>query len=266
MDNVTLGRYINNNSLLTKLDARVKIMMMIVLLVFCFLNFNVVGFAALFGLLCLLMLIGKLSFKPLFKIVKHMWFLFLFMFIINILTIKGEVWFRVFNYPIYKDAILQTIYIFLRIIMILMVSNLLSSTTKPSELTYGLEFYLKPLKVFKVNVYEIAIMVSIALRFIPTLLDEMQRIKNAQSSRGIDFENGKYRDKLRGLSSLIVPLFISCFDKADELTNAMVARGYDGESQRSSYKHLSIGRIDIIASVILVAFLVSVCIFNGVIA
>ena len=266
MDNITFGKYINNNSLLTKIDARIKILMMIVLLVFCFLNFNIIGFISLFLVLSLFMVIGKLSFKPLFKMVKHMWFLFVVLLVINLLTVKGEVLFEIWKGTyIYKDAIFQTIYIFLRIVMILMVSTLLSSSTTPSELTYALEFYLKPLKVFKINVYEIAIMISIAFRFIPTLLDELSRIKKAQTSRGIDFEYGSYKDKLRGLTSLIIPLFISCFDKADELTNAMIARGYDSELPRSEYKRLRTGKIDVFCSAFVIALLVIVIVINGVV-
>ena len=264
MNNITFGKYINNHSLLTKIDARVKISMMVVLLIFCFLDFNIIGFGLLFAFLCGLMAIGKLSFKSLWNIVKHMWFLFLMLLVINLFTIKGEVLFELFGAYVYKDAILQTVYIFLRIVMLLMISTLLSSSTTPSELTYALEFYLKPLKVFKINIYEIAIMVSIALRFIPTLLDEMERIKKAQTSRGIDFENGKYLDKLRGLTSLIIPLFISCFDKADELTNAMVARGYDSEMPRSRYNHLSTSRIDFFSCGVFVVCLVTIAILNGV--
>lgn len=266
MDNITLGRYVNNHSFLTKIDARVKIAMMVILLIFCFVDFNIIGFGCLFLLLCLLMVIGKLKFKPLLQIVKHMWFLFVMLLVINLFTIKGEILFELWSGAyIYKDSIIQTIYIFLRIVMILMISTLLSSSTTPTELTYALEFYLRPLKVFHVNVYEIAIMISIALRFIPTLLDEMGRIKKAQTSRGIDFKNGKYSEKLRGLTSLIIPLFISCFDKADELTNAMVSRGYDSEMPRSKYRHLSTGRIDIIGIVFIITCLVLIIIVNGVV-
>lgn len=264
MNSITFGKYVNNHSLLTKIDARIKITMMVVLLVFCFANFNIVGFGLLFGFLCGLMALGKLSFRSLWNIVKHMWLLFLMLLIINLFTIKGEVWFEIFGSYVYKDAILQTVYIFFRIVMLLMISTLLSSSTTPSELTYALEFYLKPLKVFKINIYEIAIMVSIALRFIPTLIDEMERIKKAQTSRGIDFENGKYLDKLRGLTSLIIPLFISCFDKADELTNAMVARGYDSDMPRSRYNHLSVKKFDFVAMGIFVSCLVIIIIINGV--
>lgn len=265
MNNITFGKYINNHSFLTRIDPRIKIAIMVILLIFCFIDLNMVGFSMLFGFLCVLMSIGKLSFKPLLKIVKHMWFLFLMLLVINLFTIKGEVWFELFGSYVYKDAVFQTVYIFLRIVMLLMISTLLSSSTTPSELTYALEFYLKPLKVLRVNVYEIAIMVSIALRFIPTLIEEMDRIKKAQTSRGIDFENGKYIDKLRGLTSLIIPLFISCFDKADELTNAMVARGYDSEMPRSKYNHLSTSKYDLLACVFIVISLIVIISINGVV-
>ena len=266
MDNIVFGRYINNHSLLTRIDARIKIAMMVILLIFCFVDFNIVGFGCLFLVLSLLMIIGKLSFKPLFKIIKHMWFLFLMLLTINLFTIKGEVLFELWGGAyIYKDAIVQTVYVFLRIIMILMISTLLSSSTTPNELTYALEFYLKPLKAFHINVYEIAIMISIALRFIPTLIEEMERIKKAQTSRGIDFKNGKYKDKIRGLTSLIIPLFISCFDKADELTNAMIARGYDSEMPRSKYKRLNTTRLDFFSSLFLGICLILVIIMNGVV-
>lgn len=265
MDNITLGRYVNNHSFLTKIDSRVKIAMMVVLLVFCFLNFNIVGFLSLFTVLCLLMFVGKLSFKSLFKVFKSMWLLFGLLLVINLLTIKGEVWFELWEGAyIYKDAVLKTLYIILRIVMILMISTLLSSSTTPSELTYGLEFYLRPLKVFRINVYEIAIMISIALRFIPTLIDELNRIKKAQTSRGLDFENGKYVDRIRGITSLVIPLFVSCFDKADELTCAMIAKGYDSEMARSKYRRLSTNRFDLIAVTVMVVLLILIIVLNGV--
>ena len=265
MDNITFGRYINNHSFLTKIDARIKIAVMILLLISCFLNFNIIGFGLLFLLLCLLMTIGKLSFKPLVKIVRHMWLLFLMLLIINLLTIKGEVLFQIMNVYIYKEALFETIYIFFRIVMLLMISNLLSSSTTSSDLTYALEFYLNPLKIFKINIYEIAIMISIALRFIPTLMEEMERIKKAQMSRGLDLDNGKYIDKIRGITTIIVPLFISCFDKADELTNAMIVKGYDSGKKRSKYKRFSTSKFDIITCVFIILSLTIIIVVNGVI-
>lgn len=253
MNNHTFGKYINNNSILTKIDARVKLIMMIVLLVFCFLDLNIISFSILFVLLCLFMFIGKLNFKSLFKIIKNMWLIFLIVLGLKLIFVSGI------------QALIETIFIVFRVVMILMISNLLSSTTKPSDLTYALEFYLKPLKIFKLNVYDISIMISIALRFIPTLIDEFERIKKAQTSRGIDFDNGKYSDKIKGITSLIIPLFISCFDKADGLTNAMIARGYDSGVIRTRYKRFKIKRVDILSIIVLLCCLSIVLIMNGVV-
>ena len=266
MDNATFGKYINNHSFLTKIDARIKILMMVVLLAFCFFNINILAYCGLFLFLILFMVVGKLSLKSLFKIVSHLWLLFVLVLIINLLTIEGEPLFELWKgFYICKEAIFQTIYIFLRIVMILMISTLLSSSSTPSELTYAFEFYLKPLKVFHINVSDLAIMMSIAFRFIPTLFEELGRIMKAQTSRGIDFKYGKYRDKLRGINSLIIPLFISCFNKADELTNAMVVRGYDSGSSRSKYKHLNTTKVDFIAVVSVCICLGLVVVLNGVV-
>ena len=264
MNNMIFGKYVNNHSFLTKLDSRFKLIAMIALVVFCFLNLNIYAYLALFAFLVLLMIIGKLRFKPLLKIVKHMWFLMLILLVINIFNITGEVWFRIGSVVIYKEAIYETLYIFLRLIMILIASNLLTSSTTPSELTYAMEFYLYPLKIFRIDVHEIALMMSIALRFIPTLLEEIDRIMKAQTSRGVDFKYGKYKDKLRALTSIIIPLFISCFQRADDLTEAMVVKGY-GMGKRSKYKRFSITYRDVIALTVTIGVLSSLVILNGVI-
>lgn len=263
MNKLIFGKYVNNNSFLTKMDARVKLLAMIVLVVFCFINFNLIAFSSLFVILILLTIVGKLKFKPLLKIIKHMWFLMLILLVINIFTMTGEVLFSIGDFIIYKEAIIETIYIFLRLVMILMVSNLLTATTTPNELTYAMEFYLSPLRIFKVNVNEIALMMSIALRFIPTLLEEVDRIMKSQTSRGVDFKYGKYREKLSALTSIIIPLFISCFERADDLSEAMVVKGY-GKGKRSKYKRLKLGYRDLIGSLVL-CFLLSFVVYSGVI-
>ena len=263
MNKVIFGKFINNNSLLTKLDARFKLFMMLALVVFCFLDFGLVAYLGLFSILVILTFIGKLKFKPLLKLIKHMWMFLLMLLIINLLTITGEVWFTIGKVIIYKEAIIETFYIFLRLVMILMISNLLTASTTPNDLTYAIEFYLTPLKIFKVNVSEIALMMSIALRFIPTLLEEVDRIMKSQTSRGVDFKYGKYSEKLRALTSIIIPLFISCFERADDLSDAMVVKGY-GMGARSRYKRLKCGYKDIIALVVLSLSLVGVVMLNGV--
>ena len=251
MNNIIFGKYVNNHSFLTKLDARFKLLGMLGVVIFCFLDFNFYAYLTLFGVLIFFTIIGKLKFKPLLRIIKHMWFLMLMLLVINVFTVTGEVLFKIGDFIIYKEAIYETVYIFLRLVMILMISNLLTASTTPNELTYALEFYLTPLKLFKVNVHEIALMMSIALRFIPTLLEEVNRIMKAQTSRGVDFKYGKYREKLSALTSIIIPLFISCFERADDLSEAMIVKGY-GMGKRSSYKRLSFTYKDIIGFVSLV--------------
>lgn len=264
MNKMVFGKYINNNSFLTKLDARLKLLLMIVLVVFCFIDFSIYAYLGLFLILIAFTLIGKLKFKPLLKIIKHMWFLMLMLLVINVFTVTGEKWFEIGSVIVYKEAIYETVYIFLRLIMILMVSNLLTASTTPNELTYAIEFYLSPLKLFKVNINEIALMMSIALRFIPTLLEEIDKIMKAQTSRGVDFKYGKYSEKLRALTSIIIPLFISCFERADDLSEAMVVKGY-GMGERSKYKRLHLGHRDLIAFCVLGLCLVGVIVINGVV-
>lgn len=264
MNNMIFGKYVNNNSFMTKLDARFKLFAMLILVVFSFLDFHILAYLALFGFVVVLTIIGKLKFKPLLKVIKHMWFLMLILFIINLLTVTGEVLFTIGEFIVYKEAIVETVYIFLRLVIILMISNLLTCSTTPNDLTYAIEFYLTPLKIFKVNINEIALMMSIALRFIPTLFEEIDRIMKAQTSRGVDFKYGKYSEKLKALSSIIIPLFISCFERADDLTDAMIVKGY-GMGKRSKYKRLKMGLRDAIAFIILVSFVIGVIALNGVI-
>ena len=264
MNNMILGKYVNNNSFLTKLDARFKLFAMTTLLVFSFLNFNIQTYLILFGFVVVLMLIGKLSFKPLLKVIGSMWFLMLLVLTINIFTIKGEALLEIGKFIVYKDSIIETIYIFLRLILIIMISNLFTGSTAPSDITYALEFYLTPLKIFKIDINEIALMMSIALRFIPTLFEEIERITKAQTSRGVDFKYGKYSEKLKALSSVFIPLFVSCFKRADDLTDAMIVKGY-GNGKRSKYKRLRIGLRDIFSIIMLLVVLASLVYLNGVI-
>jgi len=123
--------------------------------------------------------------------------------------------------------------------MMLALTLILTATTKPLDLTYALEWYMTPLKLIKFPTHEIAMTISIALRFIPTLLDETMRIMNAQASRGVDFEHGKIKEKITAILSLIVPLFMSAFQRSEELANAMEARGYNPRGKRTRYRNLA---------------------------
>lgn len=149
-------------------------------------------------------------------------------------------------------------YILLRIIMLLSITLILTSTTTPMDMTYAFEWYFSPLRVIKFPAQAVAMTISIALRFIPTILDESKRIMNAQASRGVDYEHGGLFKKVKAMFTLVIPLFVSALERSDELSNAMMARGYDPNAKRTRYKKLSFHLVD------LFAFLFISLIFAGV--
>lgn len=151
--------------------------------------------------------------------------------------------FSIKGFTIYSDAVNQTLYIVVRLMLMVIITTVLTATTKPLDLTLGIEKLLKPFEKVGVPAHIIAMIISIALRFIPTLIEETQRIMNAQASRGVDLENGSIKEKIMAILSLIVPLFVSAFDRADQLANAMEARGYDPSRKRTRYKVLKMQTI-----------------------
>lgn len=168
-----------------------------------------------------------------------MLFMLSFLLIINLIVVKdGTILCTIFGWSIYSGAISQTLYIVVRLALMIMITTILTATTKPLELTLGIEDLLKPFQVIHVPAHEIAMMISIALRFIPTLIEETQRIMKAQASRGVDMENGSLMEKVKAILSLIVPLFVSAFQRAEDLAFAMEARGYIPNRTRTRYKQL----------------------------
>lgn len=258
MTNIAFGRYTPYNSFTHKLDPRNKIFMMILLLVSIFLKVNswsstLIMSAFLLITFIIMMIVSKISFIELFKSLKAMWLLILFLLIIYILIPNPNYSlpaFSIGSLTIYYDSFYQSFYIVLRIMMMLMVTMILTSTTSPMNLTYGLEWYMTPLKLIKFPAHIVAMTLSIALRFIPTLIDETERIIKAQSSRGVDFEHGGLLKKIGAIISLIIPLFVSSINRSEELSNAMEARGYDPYLKRSRYRILSFSYRDLIALII----------------
>lgn len=244
MNNVTLGRYVPYNSFIHRLDPRFKIFAMLLLTVSIFLQFasiwmNFIVYGILFIFILVLMGIAKIKFSSLFKQLKMMWIMILFLLLLNLL-IPGDTsmgYFTVFGkWKIYYSAIYNTLYIALRLIIMVAISMMLTSTTTPLELTGALEWYMYPLKIIHFPVHEIAMTISLALRFIPTILEETDKIMKAQASRGVDFERGKLKEKIRAIVSLIIPLFVSSFQRSDELATAMEARGYNPQGKRTRYR------------------------------
>ena len=268
MNNLTFGRYSPFNTFVHKLDPRNKIFLMIILFVCIFLKVSVWSSTLIISGVLLLFLIGvmlisKVSVLSLLKSLGAMWLLFLFlliiyMFVPNPAYDQSHIAFRINGYPINYDAFIQWGYIVVRLIMMLMVTMILTSTTKPMDLTYGLEWYLTPLKLVKFPAHIVAMTLSIALRFIPTLIDEANRIIKAQSSRGVDFNHGGIFKRFKAIFALIIPLFVSAITRSEELSDAMEARGYDPYAKRSRYRKLQFHFIDLLALVLILLIFASI--------
>jgi energy-coupling factor transport system permease protein len=270
MASLALGRYIPFNSFIHRLDPRVKLLAMVALMTSIFLRFssvwmNLTMYAVLFLLIVSLMHIAHIRLSSMFKQLKALWVMMVFLLIINLLvpnTSEITTYFMVGPIRIYVSALLQTFYIVFRLILMLGLTLMLTGTTRPLDLTYAIEWYLTPFKIVRFPTHEVAMTIAIALRFIPTLLEETMRIMKAQASRGVDFVNGKLREKLRAIIALIVPLFISAFQRSEELANAMEARGYDPSAPRTRYRQLKWNTRDTWAFLVIVLVLTGMITLN----
>lgn len=239
MDNMMLGRYVPIQSFIHKLDPRLKISALMLLLIAVFFDSGFIGYTILGLYVAIIAFLSKIKFKDLIKAIKPMFYMMLFLMFFNLLFIRtGHILFAFGFIKIYDQALYQTVYIFIRLIIIVVMTTLLTATTKPLDLTLGIEYLLTPFKKVGFPAHEVAMMISIALRFIPTLLEEAQRIMKAQASRGVEFSEGSLKDKVMSIVSLIIPLFISAFQRAEELANAMESRNYNPEAKRTRYKQL----------------------------
>ncbi len=244
MNSITLGKYVPYNSFVHRLDPRFKIFAMILLMVCIFLSFgsiamNFIMYGILMIMIFSIMISSHVKISSLFKQLKMMWFMIIFILIINLLVSKDESlgYFNITkNWRIYYSAIYNTLYIAIRLVLMLGLSMVLTATTTPLQLTGALEWYMYPLKFMRFPVHEIAMVISLALRFIPTILEETDKIMKAQASRGVDFQRGKIKEKIRAIISLIIPLFVSAFQRSDDLANAMEARGYNPQAKRTRYR------------------------------
>ncbi|MBW9212640.1 MULTISPECIES: energy-coupling factor transporter transmembrane protein EcfT [Terrabacteria group] len=245
MSNFTLGRYVPMDSPIHCMDPRAKIMAMLVLLVCIFIPAGWAGYALMFVVACSAILIAKLSFKFIWKSMKPMLFMLVFLFAINIFSIQsGSVWLKIGSFELHSQAVFQTLYIAVRLLLMIMITTCLTATTKPLDMTLGIEDLLKPFEKIHVPSHMIAMLISIALRFIPDLIEETQRIMKAQESRGVDLKEGKLKEKVMAILALIVPLFVSAFQRAEDLAEAMEARGFVPGRMRTRYKQLHFTKVD----------------------
>lgn len=316
---IVFGQYYNSNSWVHRLDPRVKILSLILLMVVIFLIDNIFFLLGFFGLTILVILSTRIPFTKFLKSLKMITFLLLFMFIFQVLFRRtGELLFtldftltiwnlitivillvlyfllgkvfkkfrfvqlllililafvlqyywvngkEIVNYQIsvYEDSLLTASFVFVRIVNILFLSSLLTLTTKPMELNQGLESLLKPLRALKVNPSIFTMMIAIALRFIPTLINEANKILKAQASRGVDFKEAKLKEKITQVVSLIVPMFVIAYRRAIDLSDAMEARGYDPDATRTSMEVLKFKMADIISLSIICLLCVAIIVLK----
>ena len=245
MNNLVFGKYIPIDSLMHRLDPRAKLIGLFLMIAAVFVpkKWIVFGIIALF--LALALLLAKIGIKMIVQSFKPMIMMMIFLLVINSLSVKtGDVLFTIGTFSIYSDAVFNTLFVIVRLLLMISITTLLTATTKPLDLTMGIEWLLKPFELIHFPTHEVAMMVSIALRFIPTIIEETMRIMNAQKSRGVDFENGKLMQKITAILSLIVPLFSVAFERAYELADAMEARGYVPGAKRTRYHVLKFTALD----------------------
>lgn len=244
---ITLGQYFAGNSILHKIDPRTKILSTIVYILVLFLFDNFLCYIINFFVIFALYNRCGISFKMMLNNIKPVLPILIFTSIINLFTIKdGNVIFDFWIFSITDRSIVFILMIFLRIILLIFSSSLLTYTTLPIDLTYGLERILKPLSKIKFPVDEISMMISIAIRFVPTLVSETEKIILAQKSRGVDMESGNIVKKVKCMIPILIPLFISAFRRADELAMAMESRCYRVGESRTRYKKLQFCYLDLV--------------------
>ena len=256
MNNLVFGKYIPIDSLMHRLDPRAKLIGLFLMIAAVFIPKSWWVFLVIALLLTVALLLAKIGIKMIVQSFKPMIMMMIFLLVINSLTIKtGDVMFTIGTFAVYKDAIFNTLFVIARLLLMISITTLLTATTNPLDLTLGIEWLLKPLEVIHFPAHEVAMMVSIALRFIPTIIEETMRIMNAQKSRGVDFENGRLAEKISAILSLIVPLFSVAFERAYELADAMEARGYVPGEKRTRYHVLHFRFMDYLFIFICMAIL-----------
>lgn len=259
---ITLGQYYQADSVIHRLDPRVKLVTTICFIISLFVVDNFIGYLIAGVFLAVVIKLSKVPVKYMLRGMKSIVFLLLIAVVFNLFLTPGEVVVTFWKIKITMEGIRQAVFMAIRLVFLIMGSSIMTLTTTPNNLTDGMEKLLNPLKIFKVPVHEIAMMMSIALRFIPILLEETDKIMKAQIARGADFESGNLIKKAKSLVPLLVPLFISAFRRANDLAMAMEARCYRGGEHRTKMKPLIYKKRDVLAYSV-VGFYLALCIAVG---
>ena len=263
LNDVTFGQYYPVKSFTHRADPRIKLLALIAYIVALFLAKNFYAMAVCVAILIAAIIASKVPFLSILRSVKAIIFLLIFTAVLNLFFHGGE---HVFwQYGIIKitlEGVIFTVFFVLRLFFLVMGSALLTLTTTPVELTDGIESLLTPLKWIRFPVHELALIMSIALRFIPTLIDETNRIISAQKARGADFESGNIFKRIKAIVPILIPLLISAFRRAEELGDAMDARCYSGSKTRTKYKKLKFGWRDLIIVLLFAGMITGVVLLN----
>lgn len=262
LKDITLGQFLPGNSLLHRLDPRTKIMLTIVFIIVLFTVNNVPGLVLSAAFVMLFIHLSSVPLKLIVKSIKPIMFFVLLTAVLNIFMTDGTYLFKYRFIHISVEGIYSTVIMALRLVLLVAGTSLLTYTTSPIVLTDGIESLLGPLEKIRFPSHELAMMMTIALRFIPTIIEETDKIIKAQSARGADFDTGGLIKKAKAMIPLLIPLFVNSFKRADELALAMECRGYHGGKGRTKLKQLKFTKLDL-AALVLFALICALCIFVG---
>ena len=265
LKDITLGQYFPGNSVIHRLDPRTKLIMLVVYIVALFMAVNWVSYGLMAAFLVIVIKISTIPPKSIVRGMKPLVMILVFTGVLNLFftTGEGEPLVDFWIFTIYAEGLERAVFMVIRILLLISGTFLLTYTTSPISLTDGLESLMNPLKVLKVPVHELSMMMCIALRFIPTLIEETDKIMSAQKARGADFETGSLMEKAKALVPILVPLFISAFRRADELATAMECRCYQGGEGRTKMKLLRYKRCDIQAYGVAALLVIAVAVLRG---
>jgi len=262
---ITIGQYYPANSVIHKLDPRTKIIGTLLFIVSLFLFDSFAGYLLVVAFLAFCIAMSKVPFSYMVKGLKAIVMLLMLTVIINMFLTPGEPLVSVWKFTITKPGLRTAVFMGLRLMLLIIGSSVMTLTTTPNNLTDALEKLMKPLKVFKAPVHEIAMMMSIALSFIPILIEETDKIMKAQMARGADFENKNLVKRIKSYIPVLVPLFISAFRRAGDLAMAMEARCYRGGDGRTKMKPLKYEKRDVVAFIVLAVYFVAVIVIPRII-
>ncbi|WP_010307887.1 energy-coupling factor transporter transmembrane component T family protein [Kurthia senegalensis] len=258
MTKMIFGRFLPGDSFVHKMDPRAKLLFVFIFIIAVFIANSTWSYAALLVITLLIMLMSKIKLRYLINGLKPVLILMVFTLLLHVFFTKGGALVVDFGWVnIYEEGIRQGIFISVRFLVLVFITSILTLTTSPIAITDGLEILLSPFKKVKLPVHELALMMSIALRFIPTLMDETDKIMKAQMARGSDLTTGPVKDRVKAVVPLLIPLFVSAFKRAEDLATAMEVRGYRGGEGRTRYRLLKWTMRDTLA---LLALLVMIAI------